>query len=111
MKNQEVFSTKVSQLHSILERDLPLPIELMKLFREALKELGEELGDNNAEEVLDNCLTELDKLGDVQVRAMVVIYLLGLVPRGLQKLLCEQQLGLLEKLPEEKFGNGGDDNE
>lgn len=98
MKNQEKVSIKVRQLHSISEQDLPLPIEIMKLLREALKELGEELGDNNAEEVLDNCLTELNKLGDVQVRTMVVAYLLGLVPKGLQKLLCEQQLDMLGKL-------------
>lgn len=69
----------------------PLPKEVMDNLREGVIDLGEKTGDTDAEDVLDNCLIELKRLKDDQSKAIVITYLLGTLPMGLQKFIAEQQ--------------------
>lgn len=69
----------------------PLPKEVMDDLREGVIDFGKETGDTNAEDVLDNCLIELSKLKDDQSKAIVITYLLGTLPMGLQKFIAEKQ--------------------
>lgn len=69
----------------------PLPKETMDNLREGVIDLGKKTGDTDAEDVLDNCLIELKRLKDDQSKAIVITYLLGTLPMGLQKLIAEQQ--------------------
>lgn len=45
----------------------------------------------DAEDALNNCLIELDRLKDPQSKAIVITYLLGTLPMDLQKFIAEQQ--------------------
>ena len=45
----------------------------------------------DSEDALNNCLIELDRLKDPQSKAIVITYLLGTLPMGLQKFIAEQQ--------------------
>lgn len=69
----------------------PLPKEVMDALREGVIDLGKKTGDTNAEDVLDNCLIELERLKDDQSKAMVITYLLGTLPMDLQKFIAEEQ--------------------
>lgn len=69
----------------------PLPKEIMDNLREGVIDLGKKVGDTDAEDVLDNCLIELKRLKDDQSKAIVITYLLGTLPMGLQKFIAEQQ--------------------
>lgn len=69
----------------------PLPKEVMDDLREGVIDIGKKTGDTNAEDVLDNCLIELGKLKDNQSKAIVITYLLGTLPMGLQKFIAEKQ--------------------
>lgn len=69
----------------------PLPKEVMDNLREGVIDLGKKTGDTDAEDVLDNCLIELKRLKDDQSKAIVITYLLGTLPMGLQKFIAEQQ--------------------
>lgn len=69
----------------------PLPKEVMDNLREGVIDLGKKAGDTDAEDVLDNCLIELKRLKDDQSKAIVITYLLGTLPMGLQKFIAEQQ--------------------
>lgn len=69
----------------------PLPKEVMDNLREGVIDLGKKTGDTDAEDVLDNCLIELKRLKDDQSKAIVITYLLGTLPMGLQKFITEQQ--------------------
>lgn len=69
----------------------PLPKEVMDDLREGVIDFGKKTGDTNAEDVLDNCLIELSKLKDDQSKAIVITYLLGTLPMGLQKFIAEKQ--------------------
>lgn len=69
----------------------PLPQEVLDELREGVKDLGTKTGDTDAEDALDNCLIELDRLKDPQSKAIVITYLLGTLPMDLQKLIAEQQ--------------------
>lgn len=71
--------------------DKPLPKEVMDNLREGVIDLGKKTGDTDAEDVLDNCLIELRRLKDNQSKAIVITYLLGTLPMGLQKFIAEQQ--------------------
>lgn len=71
--------------------DKPLPKEVMDDLREGVIDLGKKTGDTDAEDVLDNCLIELNRLKDNQSKAIVITYLLGTLPMDLQKFIAEQQ--------------------
>lgn len=59
--------------------------------REGVIDIGKKTGDTNAEDVLDNCLIELNRLKDPQSKAIVISYLLGTLPMDLQKFIGGQQ--------------------
>lgn len=69
----------------------PLPKEVMDDLRKGVIGIGKKTGDTNAEDVLDNCLIELNKLKDNQSKAIVITYLLGTLPMDLQKFIADQQ--------------------
>ena len=69
----------------------PLPQKVLDDLREGVIDLGKKIGDTDAEDALDNCLIELDRLKDPQSKAIVIAYLLGTLPMGLQKFIAEQQ--------------------
>lgn len=69
----------------------PLPQEVLDELREGVKDLGTKTGDTDAEDALNNCLIELDRLKDPQSKAIVITYLLGTLPMDLQKFIAEQQ--------------------
>ena len=69
----------------------PLPKEVMDGLRESIIDLCKETGDTHAEDVLDNCLIELERLKDNQSKAMVITYLLGTLPMDLQKFIAGEQ--------------------
>lgn len=71
--------------------DKPLPKEVMDDLREGVIDLGKKTGDTDTEDVLDNCLIELNRLKDNQSKAIVIIYLLGTLPMDLQKFIADQQ--------------------
>lgn len=71
--------------------DKPLPKEVMDDLREGVIDLGKKTGDTDAEDVLDNCLIELNRLKDNQSKAIVITCLLGTLPMDLQKFIAEQQ--------------------
>lgn len=71
--------------------DKPLSKELMDDLREGVIDLGKKTGDTDAEDVLDNCLIELNRLKDNQSKAIVITYLLGTLPMDLQKFIADQQ--------------------
>lgn len=69
----------------------PLPKEVMDDLRKGVIGIGKMTGDTNAEDVLGNCLIELNKLKDNQSKAIVITYLLGTLPMDLQKFIADQQ--------------------
>ena len=92
MKNEKSGAESFGEhMREKLGLNKPLPKEVMDSLREGVIDLGKETGDTDAEGVLDNCLIELERLKDNQSKAMVITYLLGTLPMGLQKFIAEQQ--------------------
>ena len=92
MKNEKSGAESFAEsMREKLGLNKPLPKELMDDLREGVIDLGKKTGDTNAEDVLDNCLIELNKLKDDQSKAMVITYLLGTLPMDLQKFIAEKQ--------------------
>lgn len=92
MKNGKSGAESFSEsMREKLGLDKPLSKELMDDLREGVIDLGKKTGDTDAENVLDNCLIELNRLKDNQSKAIVITYLLGTLPMDLQKLIAEQQ--------------------
>lgn len=92
MKNGKSGAESFSEsMREKLGLDKPLSKELMDDLREGVIDLGKKTGDTDAEDVLDNCLIELNRLKDNQSKAIVITYLLGTLPMDLQKLIAEQQ--------------------
>lgn len=88
MKNEK---SGAESIREKLGLDKPLTKEVMNDLREGVIDLGKKTGDTDAEDVLDNCLIELSRLKDVQSKAIIITYLLGTLPMGLQKFIAEQQ--------------------
>lgn len=92
MKNEKSGAESFAEnMREKLGLNNPLPKEAMDELREGVIDLGKKTGDTDAEDVLDNCLIELKKLKDPQSKAIVISYLLGTLPMGLQKFIGEQQ--------------------
>lgn len=85
----------------------PLPKEVMDNLREGVIDLGKKTGDTDAEDVLDNCLIELKRLKDDQSKAIVITYLLGTLPMGLQKFIAEQQKEIVVGIAAENLAGKG----
>lgn len=92
MKNEKSGAESFAEnMREKLGLNKPLPKEVMDDLREGVIDLGKKKGDTDAEDALDNCLIELDRLKDPQSKAIVIVYLLGTLPMGLQKFIAEQQ--------------------
>lgn len=92
MKNEKSGAESFAEnMREKLGLNKPLPKEAMDDLREGVIDLGKKTGDTDAEDALDNCLIELDRLKDPQSKAIVIAYLLGTLPMDLQKFIAEQQ--------------------
>ena len=102
MKNEKSGAKSFAEnMREKLGLDKPLPKEVMDDLREGVIDLGKKTGDTDAEDVLDNCLIELNRLKDDQSKAIVITCLLGTLPMDLQKFIADQQkkivVGLIAK--------------
>lgn len=92
MKNEKSGAESFAEnMREKLGLNSPLPKEIMDDLREGVINLGKKVGDTDAEDVLDNCLIELNRLKDNQSKAIVITYLLGTLPMDLQKFIADQQ--------------------
>lgn len=92
MKNEKSGAESFAEsMREKLGLNKPLPQEVLDELREGVKDLGTKTGDTDAEDALNNCLIELDRLKDPQSKAIVITYLLGTLPMDLQKFIAEQQ--------------------
>ena len=92
MKNEKSEAKSFAEnMREKLGLNKPLPKKVMDSLREGVIDLGKETGDTDAEDVLDNCLIELERLKDDQSKAMVITYLLGTLPMDLQKFIAGEQ--------------------
>ena len=92
MKNEKSEAKSFAEnMREKLGLNNPLPKKVMDSLREGVIDLGKETGDTDAEDVLDNCLIELERLKDDQSKAMVITYLLGTLPMDLQKFIAGEQ--------------------
>lgn len=76
----------------------PFPQEVLDKCRTSTIHLGEMTGDTNIEDILNNCLIELNKVKDVQSKAGIIIYLLGTLPIDLQKVLISAQDSMIRSV-------------
>ena len=96
MKNEKSEAKSFAEnMREKLGLNKPLPKKVMDDLREGVIDLGKETGDTDAEDVLDNCLIELERLKDDQSKAMVITYLLGTLPMDLQKFIAGEQQKLV----------------
>lgn len=92
MKNEKSEAKSFAEnMREKLGLNSPLPKKVMDSLREGVIDLGKETGDTDAEDVLDNCLIELERLKDDQSKALIITYLLGTLPMDLQKFIAEEQ--------------------
>lgn len=92
MKNEKSGAESFAEnMREKLGLNKPLPKEVMDDLREGVIDLGKKTGDTDAEDVLDNCLIELERLKDDQSKAIVITYLLGTLPMDLQKFIAGEQ--------------------
>ena len=85
----------------------PLPKKVMDELREGVIDLGKETGDTDAEDVLDNCLIELERLKDDQSKAMVITYLLSTLPMDLQKFIAGEQQKIVVNIAAKNLAGEG----
>lgn len=90
-KKRSVAESFAESMREKLGLNKPLPQEVMDDLREGVIDLGKKTGDTDAEDVLDNCLIELNRLKDDQGKAIVITYLLGTLPMDLQKFIAGEQ--------------------
>lgn len=104
MKNEK---SGAESIREKLGLDKPFPKEVMDDLREGVIALGKKTGDTDAEDVLDNCLIELNRLKDNQSKAIVITYLLGTLPMDLQKIIADQQQKIVVALTVKNLAGEG----
>lgn len=108
MKNEKSGAESFGEhMREKLGLNKPLPKEVMDELREGVIDLGKKTGDTNAEDVLDNCLIELNKLKDDQSKAIVITYLLGTLPMELQRFIAKHQQKLVEGITAKNLESEG----
>ena len=108
MKNEKSEAKSFAEnMREKLGLNKPLPKEVMDELREGVIDLGKETGDTDAEDVLDNCLIELERLKDDQSKAMVITYLLGTLPMDLQKFIAEEQQKIVVNIATKNLAGEG----
>ena len=98
MENEKIEAESFKSIREKLGLTQPFPKEIMDDLREGVIDIGKKTGDTNSEDVLNNCLIELNKLKDVQSKALIITYLLGTLPMDLQKILAEQLQKMVKTL-------------
>lgn len=108
MKNEKSGAESFAEnMREKLGLDKPLPKEVMDDLREGVIDLGKKTGDTDAEDVLDNCLIELNRLKDDQSKAIVITCLLGTLPMDLQKFIAEKQKEMVLALATKNLAGEG----
>lgn len=108
MKNEKSGAESFAEnMREKLGLNKPLPKEVMDDLREGVIDLGKKTGDTNAEDVLNNCLIELNRLKDDQSKAIVITYLLGTLPMDLQKFIADQQQKIVVGLTAKNLAGEG----
>ena len=108
MKNEKSGAESFAEnMREKLGLNKPLPKEVMDDLREGVIDLGKETGDTDAEDVLDNCLIELESLKDNQSKAMVITYLLGTLPMDLQKFIAGEQQKIVVNIAAKNLAGEG----
>ena len=108
MKNEKSGAESFAEnMREKLGLNKPLPKEVMDELREGVIDLGKETGDTDAEDVLDNCLIELERLKDNQCKAMVITYLLGTLPMDLQKFIAGEQQKIVVNIAAKNLAGEG----
>ena len=108
MKNEKSEAKSFAEnMREKLGLNKPLPKKVMDSLREGVIDLGKETGDTDAEDVLDNCLIELERLKDDQSKAMVITYLLGTLPMDLQKFIAGEQQKIVVNIAAKNLAGEG----
>ena len=108
MKNEKSEAKSFAEnMREKLGLNNPLPKKVMDSLREGVIDLGKETGDTDAEDVLDNCLIELERLKDDQSKAMVITYLLGTLPMDLQKFIAGEQQKIVVNIAAKNLAGEG----
>lgn len=108
MKNEKSGAESFAEnMREKLGLNKPLPKKVMDSLREGVIDLGKETGDTDAEDVLDNCLIELERLKDNQSKAMVITYLLGTLPMDLQKFIAGEQQKIVVNIAAKNLAGEG----
>lgn len=108
MKNEKSGAESFAEnMREKLGLNKPLPKEVMDDLREGVIDLGKKTGDTDAEDVLDNCLIELNRLKDDQSKAIVITCLLGTLPMDLQKFIADQQKKIVVGLTAKNLAGEG----
>ena len=108
MKNEKSGAESFAEnMREKLGLDKPLPKEVMDGLREEVIDLGKKTGDTDAEDVLDNCLIELNRLKDDQSKAIVITCLLGTLPMDLRKFIADRQKKIIVGLTAENLAGEG----
>lgn len=91
--------------------DQPMPQDMVESLTDGVKEIGKQLNEPDSVDVLNNCLIELQRIKDAQVKGMIVGRLLAELPLGLQKIVAQSHLDLSVATFAKtmlKSGNAGD---
>lgn len=108
MKNEKSGAESFAEnMREKLGLNKPLPKEVVDDLREGVIDLGKKTGDTDAEDVLDNCLIELNRLKDDQSKAIVITCLLGTLPMDLQKFIADQQKKIVVGLTAKNLAGEG----
>ena len=108
MKNEKSEAKSFAEnMREKLGLNKPFPKEVMDALRESVIDLGKETGDTDAEDVLDNCLIELERLKDDQSKAMVITYLLSTLPMDLQKFIAGEQKKMVVSIAAKNLAGEG----
>ena len=108
MKNEKSEAKSFAEnMREKLGLNKPLPKKVMDDLREGVIDLGKKTGDTNAEDVLDNCLIELERLKDNQSKAMVITYLLSTLPMDLQKFIAGEQQKIVVSIAAKNLAGEG----
>lgn len=108
MKNEKSEAKSFAEnMREKLGLNNPLPKKVMDSLREGVIDLGKETGDTDAEDVLDNCLIELERLKDNQSKAIVITYLLGTLPMDFQKFIAGEQQKIVVNIAAKNLAGEG----
>ncbi|QOR58301.1 hypothetical protein [uncultured phage cr106_1] len=101
---------EAKELVKLLGLDKPMDPDVIKLLFEAVKEIGDKVGDENAEEARDTIDKAMDSLKDNQTKAMIISYLLSKLPLELTNFLMENMKELVMASTLSNITGGSEDD-